>query len=220
MSQYLISCEHGGNKIPLRFRGQVRIPKIVLESHRGLDIGALNIAKYLAKESGIPLIYNDMTRLLIDFNRSFKNPNLFSEYSFCLTDDQKKILEKRYSDYRKRVREFIDLHKKVIHLSIHSFTPVFNGDIRNAEVGLLYDPSRSLEKKYSDKLYNTFIVHGLKVRRNYPYKGTSDGLTTSLRKEFGSSYVGIEIEFNQKLVGRQKLTNEIKDVLQDVVAIF
>jgi hypothetical protein len=38
----------------------------------------------------------------------------------------------------------------------------------------------------------------MKVRFNYPYKGTSDGLTTTLRKKFGPQYVGIEIEINQK----------------------
>jgi hypothetical protein len=39
----------------------------------------------------------------------------------------------------------------------------------------------------------------LKVRKNYPYKGISDGLTTSLRKQYTQkNYCGIEIEINQK----------------------
>ena len=36
------------------------------------------------------------------------------------------------------------------------------------------------------------------VRRNYPYSGTADGLTTDLRAGFGPRYLGIEIEVNQR----------------------
>jgi hypothetical protein len=42
----------------------------------------------------------------------------------------------------------------------------------------------------------------LRVRLNYPYRGTSDGLTTALRREHAAaSYIGIEIEMNQRLIG-------------------
>jgi hypothetical protein len=37
------------------------------------------------------------------------------------------------------------------------------------------------------------------VRRNYPYRGWSDGLTTALRRRFAErAYVGIELEVNQR----------------------
>ena len=42
---------------------------------------------------------------------------------------------------------------------------------------------------------------GLRVRRNYPYSGKDDGLTSHLRRRFAQSdYVGIELEVNQALV--------------------
>jgi hypothetical protein len=41
----------------------------------------------------------------------------------------------------------------------------------------------------------------LAVRRNYPYLGKNDGLTTSLRRRFEpAAYVGVEIEINQEHV--------------------
>jgi hypothetical protein len=44
---------------------------------------------------------------------------------------------------------------------------------------------------------------GLRVRRNYPYIGKNDGLTSSLRRRFPPDrYVGIEIELNQAWVLR------------------
>jgi hypothetical protein len=40
---------------------------------------------------------------------------------------------------------------------------------------------------------------GFRIKRNTPYRGTSDGLATALRKKFGTRhYAGIEIEINQK----------------------
>jgi hypothetical protein len=42
------------------------------------------------------------------------------------------------------------------------------------------------------------------VRRNYPYRGTADGFTTYLRRQFSArKYLGIELEVNQSLLGRQ-----------------
>ncbi len=45
----------------------------------------------------------------------------------------------------------------------------------------------------------------LKVRRNYPYTGKSDGFTAYLRRRFPADvYVGIELEINQKHVSNQR----------------
>ena len=57
----------------------------------------------------------------------------------------------------------------------------------------------------------------LRVRRNYPYAGKGDGLTSHLRRRFGQSdYVGIELEINQGIVltaGRR--WTELRRVLID-----
>ena len=45
------------------------------------------------------------------------------------------------------------------------------------------------------------MAPNLRVRRNYPYAGWTDGLTTYLRTRFPPQrYVGIEIEINQRFV--------------------
>lgn len=93
---------------------------------------------------------------------------------------------------------------EIVHLGIHSFTPTLNGKVRNTDIGILYDPSRSQERTYANiiKAEIKRLYPAMKVRFNYPYKGTSDGLTTTLRKKFGQRYVGIEIEINQKFFQR------------------
>jgi predicted N-formylglutamate amidohydrolase len=92
----------------------------------------------------------------------------------------------------------------VIHISSHSFTPVLNGAVRRADVGLLYHPGRRGEAALCArwKTALSLLDPALRVRRNYPYAGKADGLTSHLRKRFPpSAYVGIELEVNQRIVG-------------------
>jgi predicted N-formylglutamate amidohydrolase len=202
----LITCEHGGNQIPLSYRKWFKALENILHSHRGYDPGALDIAKIVAKRTNSPLVFEKISRLLIEQNRSRKSKNVFSEYSSKMSVEEKQnLLEKVYDPYHESVATFISENFKnrviTFHFSIHTFTPVMNCKERNADVGLLYDPSRIIERELSDIIKEKIEgeINGLKVRKNYPYKGTSDGLTTTLRKQYTQkNYCGIEIEINQK----------------------
>src|SRR5690606_1376771 len=80
--------------------------------------------------------------------------------------------------------ELMARHARVVHVAVHSFTPVLDGERRDADVGLLYDPRRAGEAALAPA-WAAALRAGeprLRVRRNYPYLGTSDGLTTSLRR--------------------------------------
>lgn len=88
-----------------------------------------------------------------------------------------------------------------LHLGVHTFTPVLSGSVRRADVGLLYDPSRALERSWAAAWRRAIRRRrpDLVVRRNYPYLGVSDGLTTHLRRSLGTEkYAGLELEVNQR----------------------
>jgi len=75
--------------------------------------------------------------------------------------------------------------------------------VRNADVGLLYDPRREGEARLCTAWKEMLVQSApqLRVRRNYPYAGKGDGLTSHLRQCFtGSAYLGIELEVNQAIV--------------------
>ena len=205
---YLITCEHGGNRIPPRFRSLFAGFEALLQTHRGHDPGALAVARELARALAAPLFVSTTSRLLIDLNRSVGHPRLYSEATrgapLAL---RREILEKYYLPYRNRVETHIGKAiargKRVIHISSHSFTPVLDGAIRNADIGLLYDPARSGEIELCRRWQTELRARApaLKVRRNYPYSGTSDGFTAYLRRRFpADAYIGIELEINQKHV--------------------
>jgi predicted N-formylglutamate amidohydrolase len=118
---------------------------------------------------------------------------------------RERLIEQYYRPYRHQVERhvsgYVTRGLRIIHVSSHSFTPRLAGVLRKADVGLLYDPARPLEARLCRhwQLLLRQRMPSLSVRRNYPYRGTSDGLTSFLRKRYPAErYLGIELELNQR----------------------
>lgn len=205
----IVSCEHGGRRVPAEwahlFRGAAR----ALESHRGWDPGAIGLARRLARRLDAPLHAATVTRLLVELNRSETHRSLFSRLTRDLPQETKRrILARHYHPHRRRVER--DLRAalrgggRVMHLSVHTFTPVLDGEVRRADVGLLYDPARAAERALCDAWARELrrAAPELRVRKNHPYRGAADGFTTHLRRELGPRYLGIELEVSQRFFGK------------------
>ncbi len=205
---FLVTCEHGGNRIPASCRRLFRGHRKLLDSHRGYDPGALVMARQLARAFRAPLIASTISRLVVDLNRSTGHPRLFSAATRNLPATLRaEIVEQHYLPYRTKVERFVSRSvsraRRVIHISSHSFTPELDGRVRGADVGLLYDPARHGEAELCARWKASLaeLAPEFRVRRNYPYAGKGDGLTSHLRRLFPpGSYVGIELEVNQGIV--------------------
>lgn len=204
-TRIILSCEHGGNRIPANYRNLFKNKQKILDSHRGYDIGALSVARWLAKRLGLPLFFSQTSRLLVDLNRSLHHPKVFSAMvKACDEATRRSIIHDHYLPYRQtleaEINTLVAARHNVLHLSIHSFTPELNGRIRKADIGLLYDPARTRELSFCKGLQQQLTQSSaFIIRRNYPYHGNADGLTTWLRRQFPARhYRGIEIEMNQK----------------------
>ena len=209
VNDYLvISCEHGGNRIPAVYRHLFLQHQALLESHRGYDPGALVMARDLATAFAAPMVASDVSRLLIDLNRSIAHPHVYSEaIRNAPAEVHQQILARYYQPYRTKAEELIrhavSGGRRVIHISSHSFTPELNGKVRSNDIGLLYHPGRPGEVELCERWKTSLraCAPALKVRRNYPYVGKGDGLTSHLRRHFPpTAYIGIELEVNQKHV--------------------
>jgi predicted N-formylglutamate amidohydrolase len=202
----LVSCEHGGNHVPSAYAPLFAGAAAVLDSHRGLDYGALEAAQAFGRRLGVEPIAATTTRLVVDLNRSPGHRNLFSEYTRALDRAAREAaLRAHYRPYRERVERAVARGAArgafVLHVSAHSFTPVLRGETRNCDVGFLYDPKRAAERRFIAAWHDALarIAPDLRLRRNYPYKGTSDSLVTHLRRMHAdASYAGVEVEINQK----------------------
>jgi len=212
----ILTCEHGGNQIPAAYQKQFAKDLQVLKTHRGLDIGALEIAKLMQKKLKAPFVYSTTSRLVVDLNRTLKNPTLFSEFMKPL---QKATLQKVLATYyfphwvkvRKNIRTLLLTEKRVVHVAVHSMTDQLNGQKRKMHLALLYNPLFKNEVGFSSawikELRHVFPEYI--ITRNKPYRGDGDGLTCEMRKEHRlDNYIGLEIELNQgmllKMNARQK----------------
>ena len=208
MDTFIITCEHGGNRIPAPHRRLFRGQRALLDSHRGYDPGSLVMAKALASTYRAPLVASTTSRLLIDLNRSIGHPQLFSAATRGAPPETRaQIVKHHYRPYRVQVerliRQAVSRGHRVIHISSHSFTAELDGRVRGADVGLLYHPGRRGEAEVCARWKESLAASApeIRVRRNYPYAGKGDGLTSHLRLRFAQSdYVGIELEVNQSIV--------------------
>jgi len=201
----VVSCEHGGNDVPARYRALFARHRAALESHRGYDRGALAMARAMAAAFAAPLAAATTTRLLVDLNRSIGHPQLFSQVTRAADAAlRSEILERHYLPHRACVEALIEgsiaAGRPTLHLACHSFSGELGGVERNADVGLLYDPDRAAEAALCTAWQRELgtLSPDLRVRRNYPYLGRADGFTTWWRRRHPQTvYIGIELELNQ-----------------------
>jgi predicted N-formylglutamate amidohydrolase len=209
--RFVLSCEHGGNEIPAPYATHFASAeaRAALASHRGWDPGSVEVAERLARVLDAPLVVQRVSRLLVECNRSIDHPKLWSEFSAGLSDVEKAhVLFRHWQAHRDAVRRAISKVEPgalVVHVSVHTFTPVWDGRPRATDVGLLYDPARVGERRvamaWQRALAREAPARGLGVHLNRPYRGWTDGLVTALRREIPESrYLGFELEVSQGLV--------------------
>jgi predicted N-formylglutamate amidohydrolase len=203
----IVTCEHGGNRVPAAYAPWFAQAAALLASHRGYDPGALALGRALAARLHAPLHFTTVSRLVVEQNRSPGHRQLFSAMMLrapaALRED---ALRRYYLPYHRAVagdvEQAIGEGARVLHISAHSFAPVLRGDVRRTDVGLLYDPAHAPEAAFCLALQHALRRHTQRrVRLNYPYRGTSDGFTTRLRRRHApGAYLGVEVEVNQRLV--------------------
>jgi predicted N-formylglutamate amidohydrolase len=208
VDRLIVTCEHAGNDVPKEHAPLFVGHEKLLPTHRGWDPGALLLAREMARRFSAPLYFETTTRLLVDLNRSVGTPDLHSEATRHLSlPERRRILERYYHPHRRRVdaamAALVARRDRVVHIASHSFTPELHGHVRTADIGLLYDPGRPGEVAFCTAWLEALrqADPSLRLRRNYPYLGKSDGVAQALRRQHGPRrYVGIELEVNQRYV--------------------
>jgi len=186
----------------------------------------------MARATGAPLVEGDVTRLLVDLNRTPAHPRLFAGPGATLdAAGRREVLRRHYAPYRRRLQGRIRRALAggvAVHLSVHSFTPRLRGIVRDVDVGLLFDPGRPLERTFFDAFGRALARRAprLRIRRNRPYPGKADGFVTEMREAFPPRrYVGLELEVNQRFPRAggprwRRLQGELVGALLDALAAF
>jgi len=211
----VVSVEHASSRVPKRLQ-HLGLPPAWLQTHHGWDLAAAVVGRLLARALGAPLHLGRWSRLVADVNRSACHPRVVPRTTGGRRvpanhdldpGDRRQRIARYWQPYRDAVEADLDravaAHGRVVHISIHSFVERLASRERRYETGLLYNPARRLERSMADRLARRLTAAGYRLRRNQPYSGLDDGFCMRMRAERrASSYLGMEIEMNQRMVRR------------------
>ena len=203
-----IVCDHASNRIPAEY-ASFGFEEDALQTHIAWDPGALAVARLLAADLDAPLVWPDVSRLVIDCNRAADVPSLIVtesegrkvEANRGLSDEERKRrLDTIHGAYHAAIEACLArrqaAHMLTSLIAIHSYTPVFLGKARPWQVGILFDDDRRL----ADVLVGALKAdRALTVGINQPYS-PADGVYYTLRRHAqpqGLPSVMIEIRNNE-----------------------
>jgi predicted N-formylglutamate amidohydrolase len=188
-STILLVCEHASRHIPAEY-GSLGLGPEALTSHIAWDPGARDVALTLADRLDATLVAARVSRLIYDVNRPPESDTAIPEVSEAwripgnqnLSETERAArVERVYRPFRDTLAGVLDQrqadHRPVALVTIHSFTPVYNGQARQVQVGVLHDSDTRLADGFLTQAGQT---GSFDVRRNEPYAPT-DGVTHTLR---------------------------------------
>jgi predicted N-formylglutamate amidohydrolase len=232
-SAIMLACEHAGRRIPKRLQS-LGLSAEDLSRHIAYDIGAEGVARRLAERLDAPLALQRYSRLVYDCNRPPDSPSAMPAISELTAIPGNQDLTAAEREERTRViyRAFHDqtaamieartsVHKPVIVVTIHSFTPVFKGVARGMHVGLLFDQDR----RFTDLVASLMRKSGsFEVRLNEPY-GPEDGVCHTVNLQAGAkglpySMIEIRNDLIESESGQVEWAGRLGGVLQQAAALL
>jgi predicted N-formylglutamate amidohydrolase len=151
-----------------------------LARHVGWDIGVAEVTRALADRLDAPAVLSHFSRLIVDPNRATDDPTLIPKLSDGVVvpanrhlseAEREARLDTFYRPYHRAIGQALDRKTaedpRCAIVSMHSFTPVFRGQARPWQVGILWNRDPRLPAP----LIAGLRAMGLSVGDNQPYSG-------------------------------------------------
>ena len=216
----VLVCEHASNHIPAPF-GDLGLQAAELDSHIAWDPGALGVAKAMSAALDAPLVAGRLSRLLYDCNRPPASPDAMPARSEIhdipgnrnLSGTEKaRRVQAIYDPFHAAVEAALDGVSAPVLVTMHSFTPIFRGQRREVELGILHDTDARL----ADAMLSAAPARPL-ARRNQPY-GPEDGVThTLLRHGIARAIPNVMIEVRSDLIADRASQAAMADLLSGLL---
>ena len=183
-SPVLLVCEHASHAIPDDLNGLGLTAQEAI-SHVAWDPGAMATATLLSQALDARLIASRISRLVYDANRPPEAPDAIparSEQTHIAGNvdlsaaSRSERVTRYYTPFRDALAAQVAARPAPVIVTIHSFTPVYNGKERHVEIGVLHDTDTRLADAM---LAEAARFTDLQVERNAPY-GPEDGVTHTL----------------------------------------
>jgi predicted N-formylglutamate amidohydrolase len=150
-SNLFLTADHAGRAIP-RSLGRLGLPDSELDRHIAWDIGIGGVTERLSAALDATAVLQAYSRLVIDCNRDPSVPSSIPEISETteIPGNRGLSAEARaqrrseiFEPYHARIGELLDARQATargtFYVAMHSFTPVFKGESRAMQVGVLYN---------------------------------------------------------------------------------
>ncbi len=216
-SPVFVTCEHASEAFP---------PPTVLPdadawlagTHWAYDLGAEAIVRDLAAALDAPAVLAAFSRLVCDPNRDEHEPTLFRDVAegrpvtlnVGLDADER---ERRLALYHRPFHAAVDAALKeseaTILLSIHTFTPVYEGNERAMQIGVLFDEEEPLAEDVARVLREAGFI----VAMNEPYSGRDGLIYSAARHAAAHGKRALELEVRQDLAVSEAFRARLVPVL-------
>lgn len=181
----VIVCEHASNDLAATAAG-LGLDPVQREAHIAWDPGALGLAQGLSALLDAPLIRATASRLIYDLNRPPDAAGAMPEKSeihpipgnLALSPDERlNRTEAHYLPFHSALFALLSrrlaVNKPTALITVHSFTPIYFGNPRTVELGIIHDEDDRLARAIAAR------PTGLMTRLNEPYSA-ADGVTHTL----------------------------------------
>ncbi len=199
----LFVCEHASRHIPQRYEN-LGLDARAAASHIAWDIGALDLAKDLARRFEASLCAAQVSRLVYDLNRPPEASAAItprSEYQDVPGNQnlsheaREERIQSVYVPWQAALSDAIRQSGARVLITVHSFTPTFLGDRRETTVGIVHDR----DSRLADAVLEEAEQQGREWARNDPY-GPEDGVTHTLKIASEAGLLTVMIEVRNDLL--------------------
>ncbi|MBW7922746.1 MAG: N-formylglutamate amidohydrolase [Rubellimicrobium sp.] len=186
--RFLLVCEHASNAFPEEF-GDLGLDAAVREAHVAWDPGALGVARRLSDLLDSPLVAATVSRLVYDCNRPpdatgamppksevydiFGNRDIRPEERLARTES---VYLPFHTAVSQQLARMLALGQRPVFVTVHSFTPVWFGQKRDVQFGIIHDT----DPHYAEAVVAAARDLPLNVALNEPYSA-ADGVVHTLR---------------------------------------
>lgn len=184
---FVVVCEHASNAFPARW-GDLGLSAGQKAAHIAWDPGALGLAQSLAAGLEAPLVAATVSRLVYDLNRPPQSAGAMAARSELHdipgnaglpTADRVARTEAIYLPFHATLRALIARRlaagQATALVTVHSFTPVYNGHHRAVEFGIIHDADPALARAVLAQAAQLPLIS----RLNEPYSA-ADAVTHTL----------------------------------------
>ncbi len=200
----LLTCEHASLRLPEGWSWP-ELDRWLVGTHWSYDLGIADFTLELASALRCPAVLARFSRLLCDANREEMDPSLFRDSAegrlvhlnaTLDAEERERRLAAYHRPYHAAVSQVAREVPGKLVFSMHSFTPIYEGNPREVEIGVLFDTEDALATDFALSL----VDRGFPTWLNEPYSGKEGLIYAATRHAADHGRRALELEIRQDLL--------------------